>query len=163
MNKLSKIATLSMLTIGLAGGFAHAKNADWQGPEDCRSGWHQRKHDPAKMAKFMAQRLARLHDALKLSPAQEPAWNVFADKSKPQPMAARPDFEAMSKLPTPERLDRMQALAKERQERMASRTAAVKEFYAQLNPEQQKLFDVEFMKSLRAGRDGKSPRPPRPE
>jgi hypothetical protein len=155
MNKLSKIAALSFVTIGLAAGMAHAEKSDWQGPERCHSGWQHRKPDPERMAKYMEKRLARLHEALKLSPAQEPAWNVFAGKSKPQPMAARPDFEALSKLPTPERLDRMQALSKERQEHMATRTAAVKEFYAQLNAEQQKLFDAEFMQSMRGGRHGK--------
>jgi hypothetical protein len=163
MNRLSKIATLSILAIGLAAGMAHAEKSDWQGPQRCDHGWQHRKPDPERMARHMEKRLARLHGALKLSPAQEPAWKSFVDKSKPQPMAARPDFEALSKLPTPERLDRMQALSKERQERMAARAAAVKAFYAQLNSAQQKLFDEAFMKSMRGGRHGGENRGYRPD
>ncbi|MDD5295963.1 MAG: Spy/CpxP family protein refolding chaperone [Rhodocyclaceae bacterium] len=151
MNRLQKITTLCVATLGLAAGMAQAEMGDMKGPGDCGPQWQQRKPDPARMAKFMEKRMAQIHDALKLAPAQEPAWNVFADKVKPVPMAERPDFEALSKLPTPERLDKMQALAKERQERGAAHAAAVKEFYAQLNPEQQKVFDAEFMKHLRGG------------
>ncbi len=161
MNRLHKIITLTAL--GFIAGMGSAQA--WQGPDNCHPGWQGRKPDPAQVAKFMEKRLAVLHDALKLTPAQAPAWNSFVEKSKPPVAAGRPDFEALSKLPTPERLDRMQALAKERQDRMAARTSAVKEFYAQLSPEQQKVFDAEFMKPMRGGpgRDGKGLRKPRAE
>ena len=60
--------------------------------------------------------------------------------------AARPpesgaDRHAFERLTTPERLDRMQAMQTERQNRMAARNQAIKQFYGQLSAEQQKVFD----------------------
>ena len=56
--------------------------------------------------------------------------------------AMRAEFD---KLSTPERLDRMQAMADKRHARMAERAEAIKALYAQLTPEQQKVFDAEAM------------------
>ena len=97
--------------------------------------------DGARFIQHMEKHRARLHDKLKLAPEQEAAWKVFADKTKPQApriKAVRAELEA---LPAPARMDRMIALMKERESRMMDRAAAVKEFYAVLTPEQQKLFD----------------------
>jgi hypothetical protein len=48
----------------------------------------------------------------------------------------------MRDLPTPQRLDRMQARMNERQAAFARRSDAVKRFYAQLTPAQQRAFDA---------------------
>ena len=48
----------------------------------------------------------------------------------------------MQNLTTPQRLDRMAARMAERQQRFAQHAAAVKQFYAQLTPAQQKAFDA---------------------
>jgi Spy/CpxP family protein refolding chaperone len=101
-----------------------------------------------------AAHLAALKAKLKLTAGQEPAWNTFAEVSRPGPhpgidrRAMRDDFE---KLSTPERLDRMQAMAEVRRARMAERAAAIKAFYAQLTPEQQKVFDAEALPESRRG------------
>jgi hypothetical protein len=47
----------------------------------------------------------------------------------------------MQKLTTPERIDRMRAQRAQRDAAMDARSDAVKAFYAQLQPEQQKTFD----------------------
>ncbi len=150
MKTLHKTLFIALAALGLAA----AAHADKGGPgpkdmDDCpaQRGWQR--PDPEKMAKFAEKRLADLHASLKLTDQQEPAWKAFADKTKPMPMAARPDFEALSKLPTPERMDRMQTLSKEHQDRQATRIAAVKVFYATLTPEQQKTFDANFMQGHR--------------
>ncbi|WP_066271270.1 Spy/CpxP family protein refolding chaperone [Hydrogenophaga palleronii] len=93
----------------------------------------------------MAERQAALKDELKLTPAQEPAWNAFIARTQPQagvgPARERGSREDWTKLTTPQRLDKMQALKAERDAAMAKRVDAIKAFYAQLNPEQQKVFD----------------------
>lgn len=111
--------------------------------------------DPARMQQRMAerhaQRMAQFKAELKLSPAQEGAWNQFSAAIQPPAQdargpASRADF---AKLSTPERIDLMQKRADERHARMKQRGDATKAFYAQLTPEQQKSFDS---RAQRAGR-----------
>lgn len=110
-----------------------------------------------KMAAFHARHQQRLHDRLKLTAQQEAAWKTFTEKTKPDLAKRQAAREELATLATPARLDRMLALMKEGEARMAERAAAVKEFYAQLTPEQQKLFDQHAMPrpGKRHGRDGK--------
>jgi hypothetical protein len=101
----------------------------------------------AKWQAHRAERLSGLKEKLKLAPQQEAAWSAFASASQP---AMRPgDRQAMrgefNKLSTPQRLDRMQAMAEVRRAKMAERALAIKAFYAQLTPEQQSVFDAEAM------------------
>jgi hypothetical protein len=102
-----------------------------------------------------AERMAGLKAKLKLAPAQEAAWSTFADASQPGPRHMGADREAMraefEKLTTPQRLDRMQAMAETRHARMAERVAATRAFYAQLSSEQQRAFDAEAMPELHRG------------
>jgi hypothetical protein len=97
-----------------------------------------------RMHKRMAERQAQLKAELKLSAEQEAAWSAFVARTAPEsrgPMAgAREDW---SKLTTPQRLDKMQALRAERDAQMAKRIDATKSFYATLTPEQQKVFDAQ--------------------
>lgn len=100
----------------------------------------------AQRAERQARHLAALKTRLQLSPNQEAAWTSFTNAMKPQePLVRdRAAFRAeMEKLSTPERIDRMQQLRKQAGERMDARMNAVKTFYAQLNPAQQKVFDLE--------------------
>lgn len=96
-----------------------------------------------------AEHMAALKEKLKLTGEQEAAWNKFTEASQAgarrlglDRKATRDEFE---KLSTPERLDRMQAMSEMRRVRMAERAEAIKAFYAQLTPEQQKVFDAEAM------------------
>lgn len=110
------------------------------------------RHDPQRHAQRlerMQQRIAehqsRLKDSLQLRPEQETAWNDFLAKTKP---AARPTGERLSradwaKLSTPQRLDRLDAMKAERDRQMAQRHDAIRQFYAQLTPPQQKAFDAQ--------------------
>lgn len=96
-----------------------------------------------------ARHMAALKEKLGLKPAQEAAWNTFAAAMQPGMRRAGADRQAMreefQQLNTVERLDRMQAMAATRQARMTERAGAIKAFYAQLTPEQQKVFDAEAM------------------
>lgn len=107
--------------------------------------------DPAKMEQMHAKHLADLKAKLKITASQEAAWKTFTDAMKPPAdMGKRPDRAELDKLSTPERLDKMQALHKERMAvmdtAMEKRNAATKAFYAALSPEQQKTFDAEHAK-----------------
>lgn len=95
-----------------------------------------------RMQKRMAEHQAQLKDSLKITPAQEAAWSAFVARTAPEPRQARDmSREDWSKLTTPERLDKMQALHAQRDAEMAKRIDATKSFYAALTPEQQKVFD----------------------
>ena len=97
----------------------------------------------AKRAEHFAKRQAKVHDALKLNAAQEPAWAAYQAAIKPQPRTAaahgdRADWKAM---PAPQRMEKRLERSKQRIARMEARLAATKSLYAALSPEQQKLFD----------------------
>ena len=99
-----------------------------------------------RLAKRHDARLARLKDALKITPEQEAAWSAFAvrtapDAQAPAPRNVRGQREEWRKLSTPERLDRMESAKARRDARIAERHNAVRSLYANLTPEQQKTFD----------------------
>lgn len=99
----------------------------------------------AKMAEKMQDRMAKhraeIHDKLKLSAAQEPAWKTFVEATTPGIRPAAPDRKEMEKLNTPERMEKMLERFKEHQSKMEQHLAALKTFYAVLTPEQQRIFD----------------------
>lgn len=121
----------------------------------------------ARMSNMDAKRdayLASLKQKLNLQPAQEAAWNAFTSASQFGAGNQRLDRKAMrdemQKLSTPERLDKMQAMAEQRQARMLERSKAIKAFYAQLTPEQQSVFDAaRMLKGPHGHRHGHGQRP----
>lgn len=96
-----------------------------------------------RRAERHAKRMADLKQRLQITSAQEGAWNQFVSAMQPPARQPEPgaDRHAFERLTTPERLDRMQAMQTERQNRMAARNQAIKQFYGQLSAEQQKVFD----------------------
>lgn len=99
------------------------------------------------------QHLQELKTKLQLSAQQEPAWTAFASAmAMPAQRPARPDWNEVAKLSTPERIDRMKALRQQRQTEMNAlmdrRGEASKAFYASLNSEQKKVFDDETRKHM---------------
>jgi protein CpxP len=107
---------------------------------DCEHGYW----DKAKHSEFFQKHEKELHDKLGLTATQETAWNAFVAKSRPGERPKKPEWSELSKLSTPDRLDRIQAMMKDRQQKMESRVQATKDFYAQLTPDQQKIFDESF-------------------
>lgn len=102
----------------------------------------QRQMTPEQREQYMQKRAEAFKQKLQLTPAQEPAWSGFMEAMKPN-RQARLDMQGMDKLTTPERIDRMRALRAQRDAEMDRRGDAVKAFYAQLTPAQQKTFDAE--------------------
>lgn len=129
----------------------------------CRhgEGKHAMQHKAGgDFAERRAERLDALKTQLKLAPKQEAAWTAFVDAGKPamtpeQRQARRESMrESMKGLTTPERMEKMQAMAGERQAQMRKRTQAVKVFYAQLDPQQRQTFDDAMAKMLQHDRHG---------
>ena len=100
------------------------------------------KFDPAKMQEHMDQRAKRMHDLLKITPAQEGAWQAYLSALKSNmPQRGQFDRAAFKQLPAPERMEKRIEMSRDHISRMEANLAATKTFYAQLTPEQQKLFD----------------------
>lgn len=160
MNKVFKRALVASLLAG-AGLYASAQTAPAPTAPTPGHGMgaHHGPMDPAKMKEMMAkrhaQRMADFKTVLRITPAQEGAWSAFTASMTPQGgmMGPRhsPEERAkmhaeFEKLSTPERLEKMRALRSEHQAKMNAamdkRLAAIKTLYAQLSPEQQKVFDI---------------------
>lgn len=100
-------------------------------------------------AEYFAKHMARLHDSLKLTSAQEAAWTDFSSKMKPVKMD-RPDIgktghQDWRDMSTPDRLDKMLDRMKSREKLMSEHAEVVRKFYGVLTPDQQKTFDRHFL------------------
>ena len=104
-----------------------------------------------RMTKHWEKRQTELKAKLHLTTAQEPAWNAFVQSMK---MPAKPlmqplDREAMAKLSTPERMEKMNSVHEANlaamQAHVKQRSEATRTFYNQLTAEQQKVFDAETL------------------
>ena len=104
-----------------------------------------------RMTKHWEKRQTELKAKLHLTAAQEPAWNAFVQSMK---MPAKPlmqplDREAMAKLSTPERMEKMNSVHEANlagmQSHVKQRSEATRTFYNQLSAEQQKVFDAETL------------------
>ena len=108
----------------------------------------------AKRAEHRAARHAKLHDALKLTPAQQPVWQAFVASMTPplkgERAGQRLSKEQRSALTAPQRMERRIAMQKQRTARMEARLSALNSLYATLTPEQRKVFDEQ--KRGRGGR-----------
>ena len=140
--RLSSLALAGALALSAAGA-SLAQPAPPPGPgPDGAAARHWQRPDPAKMAEEHAQRLRAV---LQLRPDQEPALKALIAAMQPDPAKMeqrRGERGEMRGLTTPQRLDRMQAKMAERQQRFARHADAIKRFYAQLSPSQQKAFDA---------------------
>jgi periplasmic protein CpxP/Spy len=76
----------------------------------------------AKWSEHMAKREAKLHDALKLSAAQEPAWRTFIAAAKPAARPARGEHGAWKDLPAPQRMEKAIEMSKRHTHRDDGRT-----------------------------------------
>lgn len=136
------LSTLAALSLGAAAFGAHAQTAT---PDQAQTAPAEGRHGHAvsqeKRAEFAARRAAKLHDELRITPAQENAWNAFVASMRPAPRGTRPDRAAPANLSAPQRLAQHIERQKQRTAAMEQRLGAVNSFYAVLTPEQRKTFD----------------------
>jgi protein CpxP len=142
MNTFRKSIFIAVASLGL-GTAALAASDPGAAPAGEGSHWGASGSHGAKFAERMAKRQAALHDKLNLSPAQEAAWKAFTDKLQATAPVEHESAPAAT-MTAPERADRMVAFLQTAQQRAAVRAQTVKEFYAVLSPQQQKVFDSEF-------------------
>jgi protein CpxP len=139
------LSALAALSMGAAALGAHAQTATPNaGQTPPAEGRHGHAVSQEKRAEFAARRVARLHDELKITPAQENAWNTFVASMKPAPRGERPQADraaAAANLSAPQRLAQHIERQKRRTAAMEQRLGAVNSFYAVLTAEQKKTFD----------------------
>lgn len=154
--KSISIALAAALTLAAGAGFAQTQTQapPRAGAAPPAEGRHWQRPDPAQMAERRAERLRAV---LQLRPDQEPALRALIAATQPPPGERerwRGQREAMARLPTPERLDRMAARMNEHAARFRQHADAIKRFYAQLTPAQQKAFDAMPMMAMDHGHGG---------
>lgn len=175
MNTVRKNIVIALAAVGIAGASLGVQ-AQTGAPAEGRHGHAMSKEErqakraefralspeqrQAKMAEFRAKRVemraarqARLAEALKLTPAQQPAWDAFVASMSPRQgerAVERLSKEQRAALSAPQRLERRIAMQKQRTARMEARLSALNSLYAALTPEQRKVFDEQ--KQRRGGR-----------
>lgn len=153
MLKSKKMSIVAALVLGTSAAvlsvpsFAHRGDCMGDGPMGGKMA-------DGRFAERMQQHQQRLHDALKLTPQQEGAWRKFQESHPFAGSAKRPAPADMAKLTAPERAEKMLDMQKQHQEAMSMHVNAMKDFYAQLTPEQKKVFDEQTMMGKRGQRGG---------
>jgi hypothetical protein len=94
--------------------------------------------------------LTRLHEALRLTPSQEPAWTAYARAIAPNPdvdARHRATDQMLPSLPTPRRVALIEATMAADLADVRKQGGAVMSFYLQLTPSQRKTFDDQTLPS----------------
>ena len=136
MNKYLNRIALPGIVVGMLG-ITTSALAEW-GDHDCGPGM---RHDRGDMAQMRNLYQHALHDKLKLNADQEKAWQAFIAKSKEMRTHDRPNPKELASLNAPKRMEKMLEYRRDREKRMESMLASMKNFYGVLTPEQQKIFD----------------------
>jgi LTXXQ motif family protein len=93
-------------------------------------------------------KLTQLHDALRLTAAQETAWLVYVVAVAPDPTALarrRAADMLLPQLPTPRRIALVDAAMAHDLADFRRQGAAIDAFYARLTPGQQRIFDLKTL------------------
>ncbi len=92
---------------------------------------------------------------LNITPAQESAWKAYAEQRKQQVVAMQAlqaGAQTSAQATAPERMELRNQLMKQRQQQVEKVTAAFKELYAGLSPEQKALADQRVGLGMMGGR-----------
>jgi hypothetical protein len=139
--KFTPLALAGALAVAAAG-VSVAQPAPGPGPGREPAAGQWQRPDPAQMAQRHAEHLRTI---LQLRPEQEPALRSLISALQPDPAKMQrmhAERDAARNMTTPQRLDRMQARMAERQAEFARKADAIRRFYAQLTPAQQRAFDA---------------------
>ena len=142
---------------GPGAGRGHGHGMMGYGPGAGRGGPGGMWSNPAAMVEG---HLAALKVELKITADQESAWKTFADKARKQSETMISQREKVfaqkpaTDQPAPERLAQRTEFAKQRIAGMESMTAAVKDLYGTLTPEQKKIADQLLARGPMGGMGG---------
>ena len=171
---MSKLLSSMLLSAGIALATAPALAQDaTPAAKEPRAAQPSQRQARALPSERVESRITELKSALKITPAQEPQWNAFADTLRKQARAGDErvkQFRASAdkgakpaQMTAIQRLERRQAFMKEASTRMDELLTTARPLYAALSPEQQKVADD--LMARRGGRDGHrqhgGPRPAR--
>ena len=112
---------------------------------------------PTSTVFAQARDAGELHAALHLTEAQEANWRNYQQALEQDPVTQARHRSAqmmMASLPTPRRIDLLDANMQADLEVMHRQGEATKAFYATLTPEQQKVFDRQTL-PVPGGQDGR--------
>lgn len=93
--------------------------------------------------------LTTLHDALRLRPDQEQAWQVFqrsSTRDSQDDARHRDAYQRMESLEAPQRMDVAIQLMRSDLNQLERRGDAMKAFYATLSPDQRETFNRETLR-----------------
>ena len=152
---MNKLILSALVSAGLAAAapLSLAQSAG-DGPQARHDAQRHRQHEPRAFSmpgERIEARLAYLKTALKITDAQQPQWEAFANtlrkhaRDMDQRIKARHEQMAQEhhdrKVTAIERLERRQARLTAASARLNDTLAAAKPLYAALSPEQQKVAD----------------------
>ena len=156
LNTVRNTLVISLAVLGMGGAAVtvHAQESNPKATKVERQQGERAAH-LAQRQEHMAKRQARLHEQLKLTAEQEPAWAAWTAASKPGQRPARGERGQWASKSAPERMEMQLEMARKHVASMETRLTALNTFYATLSPEQKKVFDEN---SMRRGHHGKHKR-----
>ena len=99
---------------------------------------------PQQQQQSGAQELNRLHYDLRLRPEQDGAWQQFQQSYREDPRQEQEERDAEQRMPRmngPQRMDMAIHMAERDLDNLRRQGDALKQFYSQLSPQQQRTFD----------------------
>ena len=152
MNTFRKQILISLSAFALAG-VTFAAQAQTPPPEGRFSHAANQEQRAAAMADHFAKHQAKIHDLLKITPAQEGAWAAYQAAIKPvAPTApATGGRAAYAALSAPARLQKAIDMMKAHEAKMETTLGALNTFYAVLTADQKKVFDANTMGGAHGG------------
>jgi hypothetical protein len=149
---LSTLVSASLAAAAAAPALEQTAGAEGAGPQARHAAQRQQEQRASRLpSERVEARLAYLKTALKITDAQQPQWDAFADTLRKQARAADERMKAHraqtaeGRKGTPptaiERMERAQTRLAASSTRLNETLAAAKPLYAALSPEQQKVAD----------------------
>lgn len=155
MKTIAKSMLIGLTVLGLGTASLAARADDTTAPAGRHGHAMDQAQMQAKMADMWAKRQQKLHDLLKLSPAQEGAWSTYQAAIKPAaPAGMHPDRAALAAMSAPDRLSKMIDMSKQHEATMEAHLAALNTFYGQLTADQKTIFNDNTMGGKNAPHHG---------
>jgi protein CpxP len=154
MNTLRKNVLIALTVLGIGSAAVSVQAQTAAAPEGRHGHAATQEQRMAKWGEHFAKRQAKLHGALQLNAAQEPAWAAYQAAIRPAAtgMGMHGDRAGWAALPAPARMEKMIAMAKQHTAAMESHLAALNTFYAVLTPTQKAAFDANTKGGMHGGR-----------
>lgn len=151
MKTVFKQIILSCAVLGFAS-ITTLANAQEHPMTSCKSAANPQDCMQTHMVQHMQEHETKLHDALKLTAAQEPAWKTYTDAMHQQIASMEADRKTMparaeqEKMTAPDLLQHHLSMMQKHVVAMQAHLEATKTLYAVLTPQQQATINAEAQK-----------------